>query len=126
MKDSPVDWRRSKVTVVDDLLDVKKVQPAADQTPAGVVVVRNDTHMIMRVSREKSQRQKKGQPAAAKGGGKKGQPAAAKGGRIHGMGKASGSSLEEPASGGGKGLNGFGGHHSWRRDVDQPQAASPP
>ena len=97
------------MTVVDDLLDVKKkVQPGADQKPEGVVVVRNDTQTIFRVSREKSQRQK-GQPAAANGGGKKVQPAAAKGGRIHGMGKAS-ASLEEPASGGGKGWKGFGGH----------------
>ena len=71
MKDSPVDWRRSKVTVADDLLDVKKVQPAADRKPAGVVVVRNDTQTIFRVSREKSQRQK-GQPAAAKRGREKG------------------------------------------------------
>ena len=74
MKDSPVDWRRSKVTVADDLLDVKKVQPAADQTPAGVVVVRNDTHMIMRVSREKSQRQKKG-PASGDKRGREKRPA---------------------------------------------------
>ena len=42
MKDSAIEWRRSKVTVVDDWLDTK-VQPAADRRQEGVVDVRSET-----------------------------------------------------------------------------------